>query len=365
MKLSLNLSTEMAGFISLAVSICTVLSSVFSARFIARWGAGKVTVFSVALTVIALFGFSLSYDLSFLILFAMLQGFGAGAIDAALSNYVALHYKARHMSWLHCFWGVGAMASPVIMAAFLTSANWRGGYQAVGWIQAVFLLILICALPLWRRVSAKAQEGGEQPQKESLSLRDALSIRGVKPFILAMLFYNGAETATGLWISTFLVSVRGLPVETAATYASGYFFGIMAGRVLSGFLSERVPVKALIRCGAMVSLMGLVMLLLPIGAILPVVGLFAFGLGGAPVYPSIVHDTPKHFGKSISQSIVGMELAGAYIGTTVIPLITGFIAGNFGHHCIPITLMAFFFLMCLSFEWGNQAIRRRDVPVSS
>ncbi|MDL2206654.1 MFS transporter [Eubacteriales bacterium OttesenSCG-928-N13] len=356
MRLAFGANSELAGYVSLTISICTVFSSVASGRAIHRWGAGKVTVASVALTVIALFGFSFSQHYALLILLAIPQGLGAGAIDAALSNYVALHFKAKHMNWLHCFWGVGAMTGPLVLSRFLAQdGNWRGGYQAIGGIQTALLFVLILALPLFKAHAKQIREAREEQPQTPISNRAALRIRGVKPAILSMLCYNGMEAATGLWAATYLTTAKGLPDEMAAAFAAAYFLGITLGRIASGFLSEKYAGKTMIRIGAIVCGCGLIVLALPAQNLLPAAGLLLFGIGCAPVYPSIVHDTPSRFGENASQSVVGLELAGAYVGSTLIPLAVGYLAGAFGNAWIPALLAAFLICMAIACERMNRA----------
>lgn len=354
MKHDIGATTEMAGYISLTVSFCTVLSSLFASRLLHRFGTGKVTLFSILSTTIALLGFSLSNEFLFFILLAIPLGLGAGSVDAALSNYVALHFKAKHMSWLHCFWGIGAMTGPIVMSFSLNNGNnWRSGYLAIGIILTTIVVILLASLSLWRVFeNGKIEEGDE---KKLISNREALRIRGVKMSMVCMLCYNGSETAVGLWMASFFIESKGISPGTAAAYSSFFYIGIIIGRVFSGFLSTNVSSKSLIRYGGLVGCVGLLILILPVPDWVAAGALFIVGLGGAPIYPSIVHATPERFGKKASSSVIGLEMASAYTGSTLIPLIMGIIASQFGIFMVPLILLLLFGIMFVASEMVNRS----------
>lgn len=347
MKLELNATTEMAGIIPFVVSLCTVASSLLANKLLYKFGTGKVVIGSILSTSLALFCYSIVPNFALLIVGAILLGFGAGAVDAALSNYVALHFKAKHMSWLHCFWGIGATAGPLLMALNLRHGNdWRGGFSTVAFILLGLTIVLLLALPLWKMFESRIEQQDEEPK--FMSSREAVRIKGVKPAMLVMLCYNGSETAVGLWAASYLIASKGLEVNQAAAFSALYFIGIIAGRILSGFLSEKVSAKPLIRYGILIGALGLIVLIGSSSVVLAGVGLFVLGFGGAPIYPSIVHMTPERFGKKASQSVIGLEMASAYTGSTVIPMLVGLSAGMLGLTAIPVVILALFVLMFIS-----------------
>ncbi len=347
MKSDLNATTEMAGLVPFVVSLCTVASSLLANKLLYRFGTGKVVVCSLLSTALALVCYALVPNFALLLVGAVLLGFGAGAVDAALSNYVALHFKARHMSWLHCFWGIGATAGPLVMAAHLRGGeDWRGGFMTVALILLGLVAVLLLALPLWKIFESRVQPEEEEPKY--MSGREASRIQGVKPAMLVMLLYNGSETAIGLWAASYLIAGKGLAVNEAAAYSSLYFIGIIVGRVLSGFLSEQLSAKRLIRYGILIGAAGLIVLIGSSSLLLAGVGLFVLGFGGAPIYPSLVHMTPERFGKKASQSVISLEMASAYTGSTVIPLLVGLVVGSLGMAMMPVVILILFAGMFVS-----------------
>ncbi|MCM3702157.1 sugar MFS transporter [Paenibacillus macerans] len=360
MRLDIGATTDMAGYISLTVSFSTVISSLFASKLLHRFGTGKVTLFSILLTTIALVGFSFSDQFLFLILLAIPLGLGAGCVDAALSNYVALHFKAKHMSWLHCFWGVGAMTGPIVMSFWLKDgSNWRAGYVTVASLLAILVIILLCTLSLWR-IFEKEKSVGEEETKV-MSNKEALRIPGVKMFMMTMLCYNGTEAAVSLWIATFLIESRAIDPASAAALSSLFFIGIIIGRLVSGFLSIHVSSKNLIRYGGLIGCLGFVVLILPVPYPVTASALFIIGFGGAPVYPSIVHATPERFGEKASPSVIGLEMASAYVGATLTPLLIGLIANQFGMLLIPILLLLLFTIMFIASEMGNSVFKQKKL----
>ena len=334
----------------------TIASSLMSDRLTRKLGTGRVTAVSVLLTAAALFGFSISDKFVMLCLWAIPYGLGAGAIDAALNNYVALHYSSRHMSWLHCFWGVGTIVSPYVMSYFLTQGgNWQGGYRCVSFIQIAITILLFVTLPLWKKVNKTADS--EEVAPNPLSLGQALSIKGVKPLLTGFYAYCAAEATVMLWASSYLVSVKGISAETAAAFASLFFIGITAGRFISGIFSEKVGDRTLIRVGAAVITFGIVLILLPLKtSALSLTGLIVIGLGCAPIYPSIIHSTPYNFGKENSQSIIGIQMASAYVGSTFMPPVFGLIANHISIKLFPVYLTVFVALMLAMTESVNRIV---------
>ncbi len=345
MQTGLGVPLSYAGIITMTINFGTIVSSLLSDRVIRRFGAGKVTAVCTAMTAAALFGFSVSTRFWLLVLCAVPYGLGGGAIDAALNNYVALHYSSRHMSWLHACWGVGVTISPYIMGAALSAQKgWQAGYHTVGWIQVGLTAILFATLPLWKKVQWPA--GEEEVKPKLLSIREAVKIPGV-PFVMMEFFaFCALEHCTALWASTYLVEYRGVDAETAARFAALFYTGLTAGRILNGFIADRLGDKKMIRIGLAVTTLGIVMIALPLENDVPALcGLVIAGLGNGPAYPCIIHSTPTDFGRENSQSLVGMQMASAYIGTTFMPPIFGLIAQYISVGLYPLYLAFFLVLM--------------------
>ncbi len=349
-----------AGVISLIISAGTIVSSLLSDKLTGKLGTGLVTAVSVLLTAGALLGFSLSRSFVLLCLLAVPYGLGAGAVDAAFNNYVALHYTSRHMSWLHCFWGVGASVGPYIMGCAIGAGQgWRSGYGVVSVIQIVLTAALFLCLPLWKKRDGAAS-GGED-DRAPIGLKGAVRIRGVKPMLFAFFSYCAFESTAGLWASTYLVGHKGIDGQTAATFASLFYLGITVGRFLCGFIADRLSDRTMIRCGVIVMLAGVVCIALPIHAATSLTGLVVAGLGCAPVYPSIIHATPYNFGKENSHAIVGIQMASAYAGATLAPPVFGWIAGHITVAAYPFFLAIFAVLMLVVSETVNKAVRQRKI----
>lgn len=342
MTVSLNAPLWGAGLIQMLISFCTIISSLNSASLIRKFGTGRLTAISVATTALALLGFSLAKNYVFLLLMAVPLGLGAGAVDAGLNNFVALHYEARHMSWLHCFWGVGATLGPVILSLFLGGKHgWRGGYGTVCAIQFCLVAVLAVTLPMWDRYEDRAALRAEAAAaKQAGKKQSTLNIPGVKGALATFFFYCAIEAAAGLWGASYLVEARGLSAEAAARGVSLYFLGITLGRFLSGFASMRMKSAALIRLGQLVSAGGAVLLMLPLPAGFGVAAMAVLGLGFAPVYPSMIHETPYRFGAERSQAVIGLQMACAYVGTTFVPALFGVLAARLGIGLLPAFLLA-------------------------
>ena len=352
-----------AGIISLIIAAGTVVSSLQSDRLTRRFGTGRVTAFSVATTAVALFGFSVSSRFWQLCLWAIPYGLGAGSVDASLNNYVALHYKSKHMSWLHCMWGVGASAGPYIMGFVMThGGSWNGGYRSIALIQIVLTAILFCSLPLWKGRPQVTDDAGNQVEAKPLSLRQVLNIRGVKQVLVCFFCYCALEQTTGLWASSYLTLHKGVRPETAAGFASMFFLGITAGRALSGFLTMRLSDVQMIRLGQGLIGGGIVIMLLPLGAAASLAGFVIIGLGCAPVYPCIIHSTPAHFGADKSQAIIGIQMACAYVGTCLMPPLFGLIANHISVALLPWYLIAILALMIVMHELLIRAVAVKESP---
>lgn len=342
-----------AGIITMIIAGGTIISSLMSDRLTRKLGTGFITALSVMITAIALFGFSISGSFGLLCLWAIPYGLGAGAVDAALNNYVALNYASRHMSWLHCFWGVGAAVSPSIMGYCLSSGmGWSSGYRLVSILQVILTIILFLSLPLWRKNSAVSEESSA-----SLSLAQAVKIRGVKFILLAFFGYCALEATAGLWASSYLVKFRGISPDAAAEFASLFYLGITFGRFLCGFVADRIGDKLLVRFGIIIIILGVISVWLPITSdTAAFAGLVIIGFGCAPVYPSIIHATPANFGKENSQAIIGIQMASAYTGSTFMPPIFGFIADNINIGLYPLYLISLALLMLAASEALNRIV---------
>jgi len=337
------------GAISMIIALGTVVSSLQSDRLTRRLGAGKVTALSVATTAVALYGFSISRSFAMLCLWAIPYGLGAGSVDAALNNYVALHYASRHMSWLHCMWGVGASVGPSIMGyALMGGQGWNAGYRFIALLQLALTALLLLSLPLWRRRDTAAQADGKADGP--LTLRRVIAIPGAREIMIAFLCYCSLEQTAGQWASSYLALHRGLAAETAAGLASLFYIGITVGRALSGFLTLKLNDTQMTRLGMALTALGVALLLLPLGQTGAFLGLAVTGLGCAPVYPCLIHSTPARFGAGRSQALIGVQMASAYVGTCVAPPLFGAIAGRISMALYPAALLAILLLMTVMHE---------------
>ena len=346
MHLEMGVPISYMGIITMLISGGTIVSSLMSDRLTRKFGTKILTVASVFLTVIALFGFSFANNFSMLIAFAIPYGIGAGAIDAALNNYVALHYKAKHMSWLHCFWGVGTIVSPLVMGYALTSSTWNNGYRIVGFMQLVIAIILLLTLPVW-----KVNEDVVSTAGEDVGLFKALRIKGVTFLLLGFLAYCAAETTTMQWASTYFVEVKGISVERAASFASLFYIGITAGRFISGFITDKLGDRKMILLGSSVLIVGILTLAIPSSSYeLAFASFIIIGLGCAPIYPCIIHSTPYNFGAKNSGAIIGIQMASAYLGATFMPPIFGVLGNASTFAIMPLYLLVFVLLMLVMIE---------------
>ncbi len=337
-----------SGIIFSIVSVCTVISSLLSDRLTRRFGAGKVTAVSVAMTCVALMGNSLSSSFPFLCMWAIPYGLGAGGVDAALNNYVALHYASRHMSWLHCMWGVGAMTGPYVMRTALAAGHsWRSGYQIISIIQLLLTLVLFFSLPKWKQPENGSERSGS---RNALSLRDIVSIPGAREVLICFFCYCALEQTVSLWASSWLVDARGTYAVTAAGFGSMFFIGITAGRAISGFLTFKLSDTQMIRLGSGIICAGILLLLIPGPQVLALSGLILVGLGCAPVYPSVIHSTPHHFGADRSQALIGVQMASAYVGTTLMPPLFGLLSSRAGIGLFPYYLALLLAVMAVYHE---------------
>lgn len=340
-----------AGIISMIIALGTVVSSLQSDRLTKKLGTGKVTALSVCMTAMALFGFAASHSFGMLCLWAIPYGLGAGSVDASLNNYVALHYESRHMSWLHCMWGVGASAGPYIMGYALTAGwGWNSGYHIIAVLQIVLTAILLCSLPLWKQRPAEVLQDGKVQNIKALSIREVLQLAGAREILVCFFCYCALEQTTGLWASSYLTLHKGVSADTAATFASMFYLGITVGRALSGFLTMKLNDVQMIRLGEVTIGIGVLVMLLPFGQSLSLAGLILIGLGCAPVYPCVIHSTPAHFGADKSQAIIGIQMACAYVGTCLMPPVFGLIANHITVALLPVYLLIILVLMVIMHE---------------
>ncbi len=355
-----------AGIISMIISAGTIVSSLQSDRLTKKLGTGKVTAISVAATAVALFGFSFSHSFWALCLWAIPYGLGAGSVDAALNNYVALHYESRHMNWLHCMWGVGATAGPYIMGIALSMGQgWNMGYRYIGIIQVVLTAVLVFSLPLWKgwksttenlqnaemeQLLENVSEKADTTAEKALSLREILKIAGAKEVMLCFFCYCALEQTAGLWASSYLTLHKGVSSETAAIFASFFYIGITVGRAISGFITMKLNDTQMVRLGQSIIVLGIMAMVLPGSNVLALAGLILIGLGCAPIYPCVIHSTPAHFGADKSQAIIGVQMAFAYIGILAMPPLFGVLASRISVALLPCYLFAILVVMVIMHE---------------
>ena len=348
MQGELGVPVSYAGVLALIISTGTVISSLLSDRMTKWLSCGKVTAISAAMTAVALIGFSVSDSYWMLCLWAIPYGLGAGSVDAALNNYVALHYASRHMSWLHCMWGLGASVGPYIMGWALTGGmTWNAGYQYVALVQMAVVALLAFSLPAWKLPIADAETNA--PAK-ALKLSQIFSLPGAKQVMLMFFCYCAVEQTAGLWAASYMVSHNGISGEEAAGFASLFYLGITVGRLVSGFVTMKLNDKQMIRLGSGILAVGIAVMMLPFGTMATVAGLLLIGLGCAPIYPCVIHSTPDYFGPENSQAVIGVQMASAYVGICVMPPLFGLIANHISASLLPIYLAVILVVMVLMHE---------------
>ncbi len=341
----LNLPVSWASIVTIIVSCGTITSSLLSSWLISRFGTGKITAVSTLMTALALLGFSCSDSMLWLCLCAIPLGLGAGSIDTALNNYVALHYKASHMNFLHCFYGIGVSLSPYLMSLALSKGTWEGGYRAVFWFQLAIAALTVLALPLWKKVrhAQNGEEAEETPRV--LSFPALMKMPKVRMACLVFIGYCALEYTCGTWGSTFLVNAKGAAADTAARMVTFYYVGLALGRFLSGVLAGRLHSRQLVKIGQMILLAAVASLFLPLPFAFCSVSLFFIGLGNGPIFPNMLHLTPELFGKDLSQAVIGAEMATSYIGVLLAPALFGLIAQNVTAALFPVYLLVLYALM--------------------
>lgn len=355
MNVSLNAPLWGAGLVQMLISFCTIISSLNSAKLIRRFGTGKLTAISVATTALALLGFSLAKNYAFLLLMAVPLGLGAGAVDAGLNNYVALHCEAKHMSWLHCFWGIGTIIGPMILSAVLrVGGSWATGYRAVGLIQCAVSALLFATLGMWKHGNIQQEEHGAK----ALSVWEVLSLPGAKAGMVTFLCYCAVESTLGLWGATYISQVRGVDEATAASFGAMFYIGITVGRAISGFMAMKLLPKQMVRVGQALLALGCIFMMIPAGSTLSGIGLVVCGLGCAPIYPNIIQDTPVNYGTENSQAAIGVQMAFAYVGSTFLPSIFGALAGVGGYGLLPYFAISICVLMTVLFGIQKKIVEK-------
>lgn len=342
----MNIPVEAVSVITFIISGCTVLSSMFSAGILNKLGTSKVTAFSTAMTAAALLGFSFAQSFWVMVPLAVVLGLGAGAIDSGLNNYVALHFKASHMNFLHCFYGVGVSLSPYLMSLALSSAGWRGGYRYAFYVQLTITILLIVSIPLWKKSSSHGQT--EEEKGVNLSLLQMIKMPEVRQVWVIMLATNAIEYACGVWGSTYLVAEKEFQTKDGALALTIYYVGMSIGRFVSGLLSDKISTWKRIGIGSVIIAPAIALMLLPLPGIVSVVGLFLIGLGNGSIYPNMIHLTPHNFGKEVSQSIMGSQIAFAYIGVMLAPPMVSLISTLFGIKVYPVFLAVLYVIMVVA-----------------
>lgn len=360
MHVDLGADLSLAGVLGAVVCAGTVLSGLFSARLIARFGTARVTAVSVLMTAAAMLGMALSRSFAFTLLLCVPLGLGGGAVDAALNNFVALHYRAQHMNWLHCFWGLGATLGPAVIGLLLRlTGQWRGGYLGMAAAQCVLAAVMFASLPLWRKVEGGTAGRDDASGARPMRLREVLALPLAGPVLVSLLAYCGAESVMNLWCASYLVGARGISADTAASWVSLFFLGITLGRMLAGFLAARMRPAQLVRAGVLCSIAGIALLLTPLDGLLPAACLLV-GLGFAPVYPSMLHRTPVIFGQQASQSVMGIQMAFAYIGSTLMPPLAGALTHLTGMGFLPLFVLGLVAVLLILSEHVNRRLCARD-----
>lgn len=349
----LGIPLSYAGMIALVISFGTVASSLLSDRLTKWLGPGKVTAISVGMTAVALFGFSTSTEFWQICLWGIPYGLGAGSVDASLNNYVALHYASRHMSWLHCMWGLGASVGPYVMGAALAGGmGWNTGYRLIGIFQVLLTAVLFLSLPMWKPRPDVVDESGKSAAP--LTMKQILAIPGAKEVLIAFFCYCAAEQTAILWSATYLVRHVGMEEEIAASFASMFLIGLTIGRAISGFITYKLNDTNMIRLGEAMMLLGIAVMVLPLGQFAAMAGLMLVGFGCAPIYPCVIHSTPDHFGAENSQAIIGVQMAAAYMGVCMMPPLFGLIANHITVSLLPAYLAIITVVMILMCERLNR-----------
>ncbi len=362
MHIEFNVPSSYAGYVSMVISFMTIISALISPYFIKKFHTKWICVFSIGLTIIGLLGFSFCKEYWMLFLFAIPYGLGAGAIDSAINNYVANNYSGAVMSFLHCFYGIGAVISPNIMSLALKYARWNEGYSWTSYIQIGILAIVILTLPVWNKVKGKENDEEKEEKVKSVGIRKTFIVPGVIATLIAFFAYCSAEATCFLWTSSFFAGrYETLSSELVASLGSLIYGGLMLGRLISGFITNKIGDKNMIRIGTVLEIIGIILIFLSsINYIFPIVGFIILGIGMGPIYPSIMHMAPYKFGKKYSSSVISLQMAFAYIGTTFMPLLFGLLQENIGIWIMPIFLLIFILINILMIELSNKRAHKID-----
>ncbi|MCH5197975.1 MAG: MFS transporter [Oscillospiraceae bacterium] len=353
----LGVAESFASIYNIIVGVCTSAVSALAGILIRKFGTGKVTAVSILLTVIGLVGISFSPNIVVMMIFAIILGYGAGAIDTGLNNFVSHHYKAQHMNWLHCFWGIGVTLSPIIMSFFLKDNSWRNGCRTIALIQTVILVIVIGSLPLWKKADSPIAENPDE-EKGNKKFFEIFKKKGLVQSILSLSFYFAMENLIGTWAASYIVHIYSLNASTASMWVSLYYGGIMLGRFIAGFIAIKLSDNSLIRLGIGVSFAGIIFMLLPIGKT-AICGLLLIGVGFGPIFPSVLHTVPARFGKEYSADITGYHLFGAYAVGFIIQLAFGYTATSTSFIIMPYVLIVLSAVMCFMNEYVIKKLSRQ------
>lgn len=348
-----GLPISAANAVTVTMTVCSIISSLMSAKLTEKFSTSKIAAVSTALTAVGLFGFSISKNIYMMFFFTLFLGFGAGAIDAVLNNYVAVHYRASHMNFLHCFYGIGVTLSPYLMSLALKNRSWQSGYHLAFIIQLVISIIAFASLPLWQKNGRLSESSDEKIEKSSFA--ELIKLPGIKSTWLVFFGSCALEYVGGTWSSSFLVNSRGITVDRAALFVTVYYGGIAFGRFLSGIFSSKLKPQQIILIGTILIIPAIVLVSQPFIPNLIAVGMFLIGLGNGPLYPNMVHLTPIRFGAQRSQAVMGSQMAAAYIGILSMPTLTGFLAQKFSTDIFPYCLAVLYGIMLISLIATNMA----------
>ena len=348
-----GLPISAANAVTVTMTVCSIISSLMSAKLTEKFSTSKIAAVSTALTAVGLFGFSISKNIYMMFFFTLFLGFGAGAIDAVLNNYVAVHYRASHMNFLHCFYGIGVTLSPYLMSLALKNRSWQSGYHLAFIIQLVISIIAFASLPLWQK-NGRLSESSDK-KSEKISFAELIKLPGIKSTWLVFFGSCALEYVSGTWSSSFLVNSRGITVDRAALFVTVYYGGIAFGRFLSGIFSSKLKPQQIILIGTILIIPAIVLVSQPFIPNLIAVGMFLIGLGNGPLYPNMVHLTPIRFGAQHSQAVMGSQMAAAYIGILSMPTLTGFLAQKFSTDIFPYCLAVLYGIMLISLIATNMA----------
>ena len=357
---TLQVPISYAGIITILITSSTVVSGFFSDHLIRRFGTGKVTAFCTLLTALALLGFSSATRFWHLCLLAVPYGLGGGSIDAALNNYVATRFKSRHMNFIHFFWGLGAAIGPYIMGTFLTHGQlWQSGYRLVGIVQSVMTVCFFLTLPWWKKNPLPtSRDSGKDVPAPLLTKRQALQLPGAKSILLSFICYCAVENTAGFWAASYMTLSRGINAETAAQWASFFYLGITGGRFLCAFIADRFGDRMMVRAGQIIMLAGALLFLIPLGNALCFSALMLIGLGCAPIFPALLHETPDNFGPENSQTLMGLQMSVAYVGASLMPPFFGVIAQHVSIRLYPVYMLLFMVIMLFSAEHMNRTVAK-------